>query len=489
MLRHLLAFFRAPRSKAAAQAAVAEASTVPLAEESPDSPDLTNFELAIDGLRLDEAQGILNRRVAAGATPADQSYMRARLATEQGDFAAATHHARHALEARPADLRFMRALAVALTFGPRVEAALNELQGLLDRAPDDLALLHSAALAAKRQARYPQAELFWRRALQRAPDHPQLDAGLAFNLFQQGQYDAQAWMHFVQQIGVNPWHGAPHPPERAWQEQAGVSALRLWYGGGFGDFFQFCRFVPVLHARLPSLALELEVPDSLNELARTVVGVGSVVASGTPLSQAQVHASLLALPSMLGIFQRKEFWKGPYIDAQNAPASNDLPLGGAKRVGIVWRSGRSNSPSAVVRIGHMVRDVPLAPLLRALPGQVTEVVSLQQGAETRAEIDGLPPDLRSRITTHVDCADFSATARALRGVDLLVSVDTSVAHLAGAMGHPVCVLSDFDTYWAWRVFDDVCPWYPRARVLVQQNPDDWAAPLAALGVALESPAR
>jgi hypothetical protein len=454
------------------------------AESAADGPgpalNLDDFDAAIGAEQFDVAQRLLDQGIAAGVAVAECSYMRSRLAAEHGDFAAAARYARDALQQRPADLRCMRAVAAALSLETRVDQTLDQQRQLLALAPDDLALLHSAAITAKRLARYAEAEVFLRRALELAPDHPQLHSMLAFNLFQQGRYDEPAWMHFVQQYGINPWHGAPHPPERAWQDQAGVGALRLWHSGGIGDLFHFCRFIPLLHARRPDLAVELEVADSLRGLAQRIPGVGAVVARGTPLGPAQVHAALLALPFILGAFDRGAFWTGPYIDAENAPAPADAPPGRARRVGLVWRSGRLDTASAVVRMGQALRDVPLAPLLRALPDQVTEVVAMQLSAQERADIEDLPSVLRGRISERVDCADFADTTRSIRGLDLLISVDTSAAHLAGAMGHPLSVLSDFDAYWAWRSFDGVCPWYPRARVLVQQAPGDWAAPLAQL---------
>jgi hypothetical protein len=264
--------------------------------------------------------------------------------------------------------------------------------------------------------------------------------------------------------------------------------LRIWHSGGFGDLFHFARFVPVLKSRRPNMAIELQMPESLREIAGGIAGVSAVVPPGTPLAQGQAHCSLLALPFILGADDASRFWTGPYIDAAHAPDEAAASLHVREvpgRVGIVWRSGVTATPSAVARVGQRVRDVPLADLLRALP-ELCEIVCLQQGEEAGADIDALPSDLRARLGAQSRFAAFADTVRAIRGVDLVVSVDTAVAHLAGAMGHPLCVLSDYDAYWAWRGTGGVTPWYPRARVLFQETPGQWAAPLARLHVLCEA---
>ncbi|HXP95073.1 MAG TPA: glycosyltransferase family 9 protein, partial [Telmatospirillum sp.] len=144
------------------------------------------------------------------------------------------------------------------------------------------------------------------------------------------------------------------------------------------------------------------------------------------------------------------------------------------KVGLVWAGNFSPDDPPANAIDRR-RSMPLAKLapLLALPG--VSFVSLQKGPPT-AQITLLPAESRP-LHLMEDVSDFADTADLLANLDLVISVDTSVAHLAGAMGKPVWILSRFDGCWRWLTGRDDSPWYPTARLFRQTTPGDWDAPV------------
>jgi hypothetical protein len=165
----------------------------------------------------------------------------------------------------------------------------------------------------------------------------------------------------------------------------------------------------------------------------------------------------------------------PYMDADPARAADwrerlaGLP---GLRIGLVWAgSARSEMPelSAVDRRRSIALHL-MAPLGEAAG---VSFISLQKG-EPAAQADHLPDGMALHDFT-ADLHDFADTAALIDGLDLVISVDTAVAHLAGALGKPVWLLNRFDTCWRWLLNRDDSPWYPRLRQFRQPAPGDWNA--------------
>ncbi len=225
-----------------------------------------------------------------------------------------------------------------------------------------------------------------------------------------------------------------------WQgEDIHGATILLHAEQGFGDTLQFVRFAPSVAARGGRVVLE--VPSQLARLLRDVDGVAEVVAQGDPLPPIQWHCPMASLPLALDL--RLETVPGAqylHRPASRSPRMNFV-------VGLVWAGDpRPSRPSAnrVDQRRSTNLDV-LAPLLE-IPG--IQFASFQLGpARAQLAASGLPvTDMMTDVT------DFADTAMRLAGVDLLISVDTAIVHLAGAMGMPVWMLSRFDGCWRWLEF-------------------------------------
>jgi hypothetical protein len=242
------------------------------------------------------------------------------------------------------------------------------------------------------------------------------------------------------------WDGTP-PDE--------LPALVRCYHG-LGDTVQFARYLPLLRER--AARVTLEVQPELAGLLRAVPGVDEVVPFqlDMPLPPEPCTLEIMELPHALRLAPPP----APYLSAPGTP-----PDSGPLRVGLCWQAGGWNP----------ARSVPLALLapLARLPG--VALVSLQRGpAAEEALAPGAPPFLNPRDRS----LDAAETARLLMGLHLVVTVDTMVAHLAGALGRPGWMLLRHDADWRWPHGTDAAPWYPSLRLARQDEEGDWTDPVA-----------
>jgi tetratricopeptide (TPR) repeat protein len=236
---------------------------------------------------------------------------------------------------------------------------------------------------------------------------------------------------------------------------------------GLGDTLQFCRYVRLVVER--GARVLLEVPDSLVTLMRCLPGVDQVFAAGEPLPAFDLHCPLLSLPLAFRTTLATIPASVPYLgcDADLVRIWR-ARLGERRklRVGLVWSGGTRPGQPECWTINAQ-RNLPPA-LLASLPHEEIELFSLQKGQSAQAEWQGPP----LRDFTHL-LTDFSETAALMENLDLVISVDTSMAHLAGALGKPVWILNRFNTCWRWLLDRSDSPWYPSATIYRQRRPGDW----------------
>jgi len=258
------------------------------------------------------------------------------------------------------------------------------------------------------------------------------------------------------------------------ESQGGERRLLLWNDQGLGDAIQFLRYVPLLRQRGVETALLL--PDSLVRLARTVPGIGPVLSPGDRLPPADAHLPMMDIPTLLGLDDIPG--PVPYVRADGEAASvwrDRLDALPGLKVGLVWLgdSRVANFQMNGLDRRRSVTVKELAPLL-AVSG--VSFVSLQLGAP--------PGALPGAVDVMADVTDFAGTAAVVEALDLVISVDTSAAHLAGALGKPVWILSRYDGCWRWLRDRADSPWYPTARLFRQAEPGRWAPVIAEISASL-----
>lgn len=329
--------------------------------------------------------------------------------------------------------------------------------------PEDGATLLSLGKVLRRQGQLRKARACFDRAIQLEPENPWFHASLGALLLLQGEFQA-GWREFewVWQIDVV-------------QQEFSDLGKPLWDGSalggrtclvrglfGFGDNIQWARYAVTLAAQGGRIVLECQ--PELVRLMRTLKDL-DVVALNDPLPAIDVYAPLLSLPHLMGLTAPNPS-DVPYLRAPDDDMAHwrrELRDEDVVRVGLVWASDPSHPTS-------QWRSIRLADLTPILAVAGAKFFSLQKGtaaeqmkAESGAWITYLGPHLK----------DFADTAGLLTQLDLVVTVDTAVAHLAGAMGRPVWVLVCAFPDSRWLMQREDSPWYPTARLFRQERPGDW----------------
>jgi tetratricopeptide (TPR) repeat protein len=252
-------------------------------------------------------------------------------------------------------------------------------------------------------------------------------------------------------------------------------AVLLHAEQGLGDTLQFCRYAQSV-AELGAVVI-LEVPASLKSLLTTLRGVAHVFATGDALPAFDFHCSLMSLPRALRATASSIPARIPYLGSDPKKLRfwrEKIGAPARRRVGLVWSGGfRPDQPE--LWSVHNRRNIPLAKLA-SLQHPDIEFFSVQKGQPAESELDALvaqrwdgPPITNLTHLLH----DFSDTAALIEQLDLLITVDTATAHLAGALGKPVWILNRHDTCWRWLLDRSDSPWYPTATLYRQERPGDW----------------
>ena len=393
---------------------------------------------------------------------------------EQGRIEEATGYYRKALSLRPEYPEAHFNLGTAIWELGQPDAAVVCYENAIALRPHDTDAMLNLGTALKELGRLDGAADCYRRVLAVDPKHPEAHCNLGIVLLAQGELAAgwqeHEWRWQTPQL-INARREFAHPQ---WYGETAIgSTLLIHAEQGFGDTIQFCRYARAAAAH--GLRVILEVQRPLVRLLRDLPGVDEVIARGEPLPEFDLHCPMLSLPLALGLTLTNLPGFVPYLHAdpdQVAAWQSRLPemTGAGPRIGLVWAGNprsHSRSLAAVDRRRSLAPD-RLAPLFKM---HGLHYVSLQKGGP-RAPIDFPLTDVMD------DMQDFADTAALIANLDLVISVDTAVAHLAAAMGKPVWLLDRFDACWRWFTGRRDSPWYPGLRLYRQPRPGDWDAVLA-----------
>jgi len=363
-------------------------------------------------------------------------------------------------------------LGVALVDLGRPEEAITHYVRALAVQPDRPETQSNFGIALERQGRYSEALACYGRALTLKPDYAQAHFNRAHALLLTGQFD-EGWQEYEWRFAVARYDRGFDQPLWSGEPLAGRSIL-LHAEQGFGDTLQFVRYVPAVAERGGRVVLE--VPKPLVRLACTVAGVSEVVAAGDLLPAFDCHCPLLSLPRVFKTNLVTIPKAVPYLsvpaDASAAWTERIATTPGLK-VGVAWA-------------GTTVGAIDLRLLQPLWEAAGISWFSLQVG-DRSGDISALGgvkiADLSRWLT------DFAETAAAVCRLDLVISVDTSVAHLAGALGRPTWLLLRHPPEWRWQLDREDSPWYPTARLFRQRKEGGWPGVACEVAAALAQMAR
>ena len=380
-------------------------------------------------------------------------------------------------------------LGIALRDQGRLEDAVVSYQRALTLKPD-LAEAHSnLGIALRDQGRFEEALASFNRALERRPDfaEPHFHRALCRLLigdFARG-WEEYEWRWEMPQLKARK-RNFPQPHWLGKGEIAGKTIL-LHAEQGFGDTLQFCRYVPLVAERAAHVVLEVQKP--LCELVSTLRGAAQIVSTDDVLPDFDIHCPLLSLPPVFGTRLEAIPSQTPYLST--APHKRNtwrdrLSNHQRPRIGLVWSGGsrkhQLHLPGAnLIDRQRSLQFDQLEPILRV---RGCGFYSLQKGDDATAQLhnSALPHGV---IDWSAEFHDFSDTAALLENLDLVISVDTSVAHLAGALGKPFWLLNRYNTCWRWLLDREDSPWYPTARLFRQDAMREWDPVIARVATALQ----
>lgn len=388
---------------------------------------------------------------------------------KRGDYAQAAAHFARAAELEPRQANHFYSLGNAVYQLDELERAAAAFQRAVELNPRDAESWNNLGKCLKELNRVDESIAAYDRALALNPGYLLALQGRSISLLTAGRlaegfrdYELR-WLTLKPREFASPrWQGETIPRK----------TLFLHAEQGFGDGIQSARYARL--ARLRCARVILECRPELKSLFVHSGVADEVVGFGEPIPPFDVYTSVISLPGLLGFDVENLPGNTPYLQAP--PLPQPLPTSGGKlKVGLVW----AGSPTHRDDVNRSVPLALLAPLL-AVPGVAFYSVQMPVPQRDSATLQDFP-----QLTLLGGFPDYLATAAVVAEMDLVISVDTSVAHLAGALGKPVWNLVQFAPDWRWFAqFGERTPWYPTMRLFRQPWRGAWAAVIQQVAAAL-----
>ncbi len=427
-------------------------------------------------MRLKHYPLALEDYLAAAALNPSSSNIKCNLAVllkELGELALAENLLLEVLQAEPEHVDAWSNLGVVLQYALRYDDAVICHQNALQLAGASAGRLNNLGNALTCALRLDEAVNAYQQGMALQADDAFLGFNLSVALLLQGRY-REAWPLYEQRWGTIM---QPRYRERPWQGQdLGQQSLLIWAEQGLGDTLQMVRFLPELQRRHPEARLILACQHACLRLFTQLPNIELVPLEDTPPPH-DWQLPLMSLPLRLDV-TLATLSDQPYLQADPALASAwdaRLPARqrGRLRIGIVWETGSWGV--GIADHGRQNKSVPLTEFMPLLEDMDADFVSLQLGE--------LPAALQDKVFAP-EIGDFADTAAIISQLDLVISVDTSVVHLAGALGKPVWVLMRAESAPFFMAQGETSPWYASMHIWRQANPGDWPPLIASVAKTL-----
>lgn len=399
-----------------------------------------------------------------------------------GDYSEAIDSLNRAAAIDPASALPPLNLGMALHETGDLDAAIAAYRRAVTLAPDMSQAHFNLANGLGDAHLHVEAVAVYQAALRLDPGYVQARWNMALSLLMLGNYQRGWPAYEARWLTGHLNHEARSFEQPQWRgEDIAGKTLLLWSEQGFGDSIQFCRYATLAAAR--GARVILATRPQLRALLGSLAGVAEVIDLDAAPAAFDWHCPLMSLPLAFATTLDSIPATTPYLKAPASLISDfkvRVKAGTRMRVGLVWSAGARPQDTSLSVEGAS-RSLPAA-LLATLDLPGIEFFSLQvdvPASESPLKLIDLSADLKT----------FADTAAMMTNLDLVITVDTAAAHLAGALGRPVWLLLSDTASWRWGRDIATCPWYPTMRVFRQGNVGDWRAPLAAVRTALGPLAR
>jgi tetratricopeptide (TPR) repeat protein len=422
-----------------------------------------------------EAEQAVREALAASPQAAHLHSNLGSVLLRQKRFAAAEEACRRALELQPGSAESANNLGVALQGMDRLEEAAAQFAGAARARPDYPEAWTNLGTVRQAQNRPADALACFEEALRQNPRFAKAHFCRSFTLMQEGRFAAgfaeYEWRWKI--VGEPPralarprWEGGPLQGK----------TILLFAEQGLGDTLQFARYATLVAARGGRVLVECQ--PKVASLVRSIEGVAETITPADALPDFDVQAPLMSLPGIFGTTPGTVPATVPYLKVPPALTARLRArlAPGPRRVGLAW----AGNPAHASDRQRSVALRALAPLA-ALPG--IQWYSLQAGAGVASEIGAAGGWLRQALDESEGVPELAALVKSL---DLVITVDTMPAHLAGALGRPVWNLLAWAPDWRWFAAGDTSPWYPSMRLFRQGQAGDWHGVVESVAEALRS---
>ena len=395
---------------------------------------------------------------------------------EKGQFEIARRLHERALSCKPDHIPALSNLGMALQECGEIEGALSCYEKALSLVPDHPELINNMGYALEQKGRPDEALAFYLKALVLKPDYAKARFNLSLMLLLSGNYGQGFELYESRFNGNREMSGS----RKVLESLSGISQWRgenlegkrilIWADQGLGDMLMMLRYLPLMKGEIA-----VSCDPALNRLVEGMKGV-SIVDDSMRMECFDFHSPVMSLPLAFGTDIDTIPSIFPYISVpENMKQSWAEKFAGMRgsRVGLVWAGGKRLRRDAL-------RSMPPESMKPLLDLKGAHYFSLQKG---EAESGPRPFSI---VDWMGECQDMLDTAAFIMNLDLVISVDTSVAHLAGALGKDVWLLNRFESEWRWMTDRDDSPWYPKMRIFRQDRPGDWKGVIAKAASALDA---
>lgn len=489
-----------------------------LQEHPDDSALLHSKARALDALgRFDEALNCVDQILQRDSANLDALYNRAVILTKLSRRVDALASFEQYLAIQPNVVDVLIKRAYLLHQLNRRADALASVERAVSIAPQNLAALNARGMILDDQGRRREALADFQKILSINPDHSDAITNRAILYAREGNF-AEALACYDRSLSIDPnqpnaiynrsvvrlvlgdwsrgfrefesrWEIFPHEAKRLtrlaprWLGQGDIKGkvILLHHEQGFGDALQFCRYARLVMQR--GAKVFLAVPAGLERLMKTLPGSPQIVSEGSPVPPHDYHCPLMSLPFAFATTPTSVPAQIPHLSADRASINAwSVRLGVRRRlrIGLVW-SGRRYPP-----VNHD-RDMSFG-TVRPLLAMAADFICLH--TELSEEEQAAIAHHANLVWLGDQLTDFADTAALILNLDLVITVDTAVAHLAGALGKPVWVMNRYASCWRWLLERHDSPWYPSLRLFRQPSLGDWQGvvdnALQALGILVGS---
>ena len=417
--------------------------------------------------RLEEATVAYEQAILLHAEHAEAHHNMGNVFFSQGRYAAAVEKYNHVISLDPECIEAYNSAATALQYLGEYDAAIEKCGQALLRKPDYAEAYNTAASVLLKKGLCVEAIENYGHALRLKPDYAEAHCNLGMALLLGGRFE-EGWAEYAWRLKTDKAAYLRGHPAPCWDGSSFAGkTLLVRHEQGFGDNIQFIRYLPMVKRLGGRVSCEM-----LRPLVGLFGGFGGVdelveASSATALAgDLDFYVPLLELPRILGTTLETIPAGVPYLHADPVKAQrwrgrfSQMEL----NVGIVW-AGQPAHPEDRARSCHLRHFVPLS----KIPG--VQLFGLQKGSAA-AQVKDLAAEI-SLTNLGEELDDFTDTAAVIENLDLVISVDTAVLHLAGAMAKPVWAILASAPDWRWMLERRDSPWYPTIRLFRQRQYGDW----------------